>query len=468
MEACPQGQVATHCVVKSKVLMLYAIAEKCRRAFHGLAGMVRSGLAVIRHQGVGVFVRLAFIRIRKGAFIRYEFGPPVNQRSVAEPSITPLQAKGQAEFGANLAGFFTGQFGIAASSRAFADALKLAEVPHVVNNVVAEVHGERRKISSIPTRTNPYAINLVHVNADLAEHFFDSNGPVYSEGKYNIGIWYWELSRFRSRWLSAFRFYDEIWVTSSFTRDCLSKISPVPVLKIRYPLFLDTSIVESKPRRRFDLGEDMYVFLFMFDFAGVFERKNPLALLKAFRLAFERDERALLVINPINSWLNPTAAKSLRKASSGLNVRMIDKHLSERDYLSLLAASDCYVSLHRSEGLGLTLAQAMFLGKPVIATAYSGNMDFMSTDNSLLVGYKLVELDTDYGPYEKGNEWAEPDVDHAAQFMRWAYESQDAAATIGKRGSSDIKQYMSPTIASHEIRARLEQIYQGFASAPLN
>ena len=466
MEACLQGQLPTHCLVKSKVLKLYAIAEKCRRAFHGLAGMVRSGLAVIRHQGVGVFLRLAFIRIRKGAFIRYEFGPPVNQRSVAEPSITPLQVKGQAEFGVNLAGFFTGQFGIATSSRAFADALKLAEVPHVVNNVVAEVHGERRKISSIPARTNPYAINLVHANADLAEHFFDSNGPAYSEGKYNIGIWYWELPRFRSRWLSAFGFYDEIWATSSFTRDCLSIVSPIPVVKIRYPLFLDTSIVENKARRRFDLREDLYVFLFMFDFAGVFERKNPLALLKAFRLAFGRDERALLVMNYINSWVNPTAAKSLRKASAGLNVRMIDRHLSERDYLSLLAASDCYVSLHRSEGLGLTLAQAMFLGKPVIATAYSGNMDFMSTENSLLVRYRLVELDRDYGPYEKGNEWAEPDVDHAKQFMRWAYENRDAATAIGERGSNDIKQYMSPTIASQEIQARLEQIYSGFASAP--
>jgi glycosyltransferase involved in cell wall biosynthesis len=378
-----------------------------------------------------------------------------------------MQVKGQAEFGVNLAGFFTGQFGIAASSRAFADALKLAEVPHVLNNVVTEVHGERRKISSIPARTNPYAINLVHVNADLAEHFFDSNGPAYGEGKYNIGIWYWELPKFRSRWLSAFGFYDEIWATSSFTRDCLSKISPVPVLKIRYPLFLDTSIVENKPRRRFDLGEDLYVFLFMFDFASAFERKNPVALLKAFRLAFGRDERTVLVINPINSWLNPTAAKSLRKVSAGLNVRMIDRHLSERDYLSLLAASDCYVSLHRSEGLGLILAQAMFLEKPVIATAYSGNMDFMNTNNSLLVRYKLVELDTDYGPYEKGNEWAEPDVDHAAQFMRWVYESPDAATIIGERASSDIKQYMNPTVASQEIRARLEQIYQGFASAPV-
>jgi glycosyltransferase involved in cell wall biosynthesis len=427
--------------------------------------MIRSGLAVIRDQGPGVFVRLAFICIRKGAFVRYEFGPAVNQRSAAEPSTTPLQAKGQ-EFGANLAGFFTGQFGIAASSRAFADALKLAEVPCVINNVVLEVHGERRKISSIPARTNPYAINLVHVNADLAEHFFDSNGPAYSEGKYNIGIWYWEMPRFRSRWLSAFSFYDEMWVTSSFTQHCLSRISPVPVVKIRYPLFLDTSIVEGKARRRFDLKEDLYVFLFMFDFTGGFERKNPLALLKAFRLAFGRDERALLVVSHINSWLYPTAAKILGKASSGLNVRMIDKHLSERDYLSLLAASDCYVSLHRSEGLGLTLAQAMFLGKPVIATAYSGNMDFMTTDNSLLVRCKLVELDRGYGPYEKGNEWAEPDIDHAAQLMRWAYENQDGARTLGRTGSDEIKQYMNATVASNEIRARLEQIYQDLRKRP--
>jgi glycosyltransferase involved in cell wall biosynthesis len=422
--------------------------------------MIRSGLAVVRHQGPGVFVRLAFIRVRKGAFVRYEFDPALNQRSAAEPSITRLQANGRVEFGANLAGFFTGQFGIAASSRAFADALKLAEVPYVINNVVSEVHGERRKIPSIPARTNPYAINLVHVNADLAEQFFDSNGPAYREGKYNIGIWYWEMPRFRSRWESAFRFYDEIWVTSSFTQRCLSTVSPVPVVKIRYPLFLDTSIVEGKARRSFDLTEDLYVFLFMFDFSGGFERKNSLALLKAFRLAFGPDERVLLVINHINSWLNPTAAKILVKTSSCLNVRMIDKHLSERDYLSLLAASDCYVSLHRSEGLGLTLAQAMFLGKPVIATAYSGNMDFMTTENSLLVRYRLVELDRDYGPYEKGNEWAEPDINHAAELMRWAYENQEEARTLARTGSDEIKQYMNPIEASKEIRARLEQIYQ--------
>jgi glycosyltransferase involved in cell wall biosynthesis len=426
--------------------------------------MVRRSLAVIGNQGLRVFVRLAFIGIRKRPFFRYEFGPAVNQRSAAEPLTVPLQAQKEAQFGANLAGFFTGQFGIASSSRAFADALKFAEVPHVLNNIVAEIHGERRKISSIPARTNPYAINLVHVNADLAEHFFDSNGPLYSEGKYNIGIWYWELSKFPARWLPAFRFYDEIWATSSFTRDCLSRISPVPVVKIRYPLFLDTDIVDSKARKKLDLAEDLYVFLFMFDFGGIFERKNPLAVVKAFGLSFGRDERALLVLNHINSWFNPAAAKILRRASSGLNVTIIDRHLSERDYLSLLAASDCYVSLHRSEGLGLTMAEAMFLGKPVIATAYSGNMDFMNVNNSLLVEYELAELKKDYGPYEKGNVWAEPDIEHAAELMRWVYDNPDKAGTMGKRASSDIRQYMNPTLASQGIRERLVYIYERFGS----
>jgi hypothetical protein len=105
----------------------------------------------------------------------------------------------------------------------------------------------------------------------------------------------------------------------------------------------------------------------------------------------------------------------------------------------------------------------MYLGKPVIATAYSGNMDFMNVNNSLLVKYELVQLDKDYGPYEKGNLWADPDAEHAAELMRWTYENQDKAAAMGKRGSMDVKQSMDPTVAAQEIRSRLEQIYRGLS-----
>jgi glycosyltransferase involved in cell wall biosynthesis len=373
-----------------------------------------------------------------------------------------MQTQERPVFGVNMAGFFTGGFGIATSARAFAEALRLAEVPHVLNKVVAEMHGEPRKSSWVFADGNPHAINLVHVNADLAESIFTSLGPAYAQNRYNVGIWYWELSRFPVRWLSAFKFYDEIWATSSFTADCLSQVSPVPIAKVRYPLVIDRTVIDPKARGKFDLRQDIYVFFFWFDFRSVFERKNPIGLLKAFRKAFERDDKALLVLGHINSAANPAAAEALKRASSGLNVKILAKHLSERDYLSLLAATDCYVSLHRSEGLGITMAEAMYFGKPVIATAYSGNMDFMNLNNSLLINYKLVELDKNYGPYEKGNVWAEPDAEQAAESMRWAYDNQDEARKLGEKGSADIKQNMNPTIASQELRTRLEQIYQRF------
>jgi glycosyltransferase involved in cell wall biosynthesis len=368
------------------------------------------------------------------------------------------------EFGANLAGFFTGRFGTAASSRAFAQALALAQVPHVLDNVVSRTHGERHPSAHPFTSANPYAINLIHVNPDTAAEFIFSrtsliDGLRHFRGKYNIGIWYWENSRFPARWISLFRFYDEIWATSSFVFQSLSTVSPVPVVKMRYPLLVDTRVIDHTARRRLGLQEDQCVFLFVFDFASVVERKNPLALIRAFGQAFSRNDKAALVLSHINSTLNPSCARRLEEASANLNVKIVSKHLSEEEYVSILAASDCYVSLHRSEGLGLPMAEAMYLGKPVIATAYGGNVDFMNASNSLPLNYELVELDKDYGPYEKGSLWAEPDVGQAVELMTWVCENRELAKRIGQRAAEDIREFMNPMIASQEIRARLELVY---------
>jgi len=184
--------------------------------------------------------------------------------------------------------------------------------------------------------------------------------------------------------------------------------------------------------------------------------------LRAFRRAFDQEDDVLLVLHHINRQADPQNAERLRQASSGINVRLIGDHLTEREYLSLLAACDCYVSLHRSEGLGLTMAEAMYLGKPVIATAYSGNLDFMNVNNSLLVRYDLVELDRDYGPYEKGNLWAEPESQHAGELMRWVYEEKEKAGELGERARKDIMKLMDPDKVSREIRCRLERIYSDF------
>jgi glycosyltransferase involved in cell wall biosynthesis/SAM-dependent methyltransferase len=442
-----------------------------RRALREPATIMKRSLQVIKHEGVTSFLRHVVVKIRRREFRVIQTALDIGSENAgASPqteaykgvhfrSWTPTSQTHKLDFGVNLAGYFTGRFGVAESSRAFAKALELAHIPHVLNKIVAEIHGERQGSSNVFTNTNPYAINLIHVNADMAESFFNSNGPAYSRDRYNIGIWYWETSKFPARWLPAFEFYDEIWVTSSFIAECLSRIAPVPVVKMRYPLLVDTSRIDRGFRNKIREQEDALVFLFLFDFLSIFERKNPLGVLKAFAQAFQRNDNAALVLNCINKKADPLSMQMLRKASRNLNVRIIAEHLSDVDYLSLLAACDCYVSLHRSEGLGVPMAQAMYLGKPVIATAYGGNVDFMNTNNSLPVKYELVELDRDHGPYEKGSVWADPDIGHASELMRWVYQNRGSAKGIGERAAKDIREFMDPATASEEVRVRLQHIY---------
>jgi glycosyltransferase involved in cell wall biosynthesis len=166
----------------------------------------------------------------------------------------------------------------------------------------------------------------------------------------------------------------------------------------------------------------------------------------------------VLVLKSINSSIDLENLERLKQVVDGLNVRIIDGHLDRDDIRALFASSDSFVSLHRSEGFGLGLAQSMYLGKPVIATAYSGNMDFMNINNSFLVKYTLVELDRDYGPYKKGSVWAEPDIAHAANMMRTVYENREAAAVVGRRVSEDVRKSMHPLVAGQEMLRRLLRV----------
>jgi glycosyltransferase involved in cell wall biosynthesis len=361
------------------------------------------------------------------------------------------------EFGVNLAGYFTGRLGIGASSRAFGDALEIGNIPHVLNNLRGR--DESFHVHYSFASNNPYPINIIHANADAIEFIF--RDTKYVKEKYNIGIWYWELSDFPKRLALALELVDEIWTTSTFVADTLAKVSPAPVVKITYPLIMPRRIpTYTESRNRFDFMKDRYVFVFAFDFRSVLQRKNPMGLIGAFCKAFSETENVMLVINQINSQKDETGARSLVEAINGFPIKIIDSMLSTEDYLALLAASDCYVSLHRSEGLGIPLAEAMYLGKPVIATGYSGNLDFMNTNNSLLVKYQLKQLDQTYYPYERGNIWAEPDESDAARLMRYVYEHREEAKELGDRASLDVKSSLDPRKSATEIRNRLELVFK--------
>lgn len=367
------------------------------------------------------------------------------------------QRSSERSFGVNLAAFASQIFGVAESAKQLSYALRAAGIPFVVNDI-ASGHSERDlRLKSYMSDNNPYPVNIIHVNPPEVQSFFASRPLHYFENKINVGVWYWELQSAPSKWIPYFKLFDEIWVTSTFIQGALAQVSPVPIIKIPFPLTMDTPVPQS-PRQRFGLPEASCVFVFTFDYSSIFERKNPLAVVQAFRSAFNERDDALLIINTINSQGDAENASRLREAAREARIFIFDGHLTRPDYIALLAASDCYVSLHRSEGFGMIMAQSMYLGKPVIATGYSGNLDFMNKDNSLLVNFNLVELDKNYGPYEKGNVWAEPNVVEASELMRWVFDHRNDSRILGEVASRYVQKLMDPTAVGGEIRSRLRMV----------
>jgi len=372
---------------------------------------------------------------------------PPDQKSASEPI-----------YGVNLTGYLSAVFGLAESAKQFAYALQAGGIPFVLNDFQSGGHARRDKsMVDYFSGDNPFAVNIIHVNADETQRFLNSTPPRYFRNRVNVGIWYWELSDFPDKWIRCFDPYDEIWVASEFVRETLSRVSPKPVEKFTHPLKMDVPISKD-PRSRFGLNEHTCVFLFAFDYHSVFERKNPLAVVEAFNRAFKPNDDALLIIKTINSDGYEANARRLREAARGSRIQIFDGHFTKSDMVSLLASSSCFVSLHRSEGLGVMLAQTMYLGKPVIATGYSGNLEFMNDKNSLLVRYELAKLEQDFGPYTKGNVWAEPDIEHAAELMRYVYEHPVEAAELGKRASLDVDRLMNPEVVGQQLRAKLDRL----------
>lgn len=356
--------------------------------------------------------------------------------------------------GINMAGFAKSEYGIGESSRAMWRAVKATGLPCALVNVHSHMHSNRDESISEFTRENPFRVNLMTFSFDYARRFYRDMGPRFFAGRHNIGLWYWEQERFPVRWHSAFDYYDEIWAPSHFTRDAIAAVSPIPVRKITYPFYLDET--EARPdRRRFGLKEDSYIFLFNFDFLSTTHRKNPAAVIEAFRRAFRVDDAAVLALKSINWEHDRAGREALGRQAEGLPVVFLDAHVPGAEVNALFASADCYVSLHRSEGLGLGMAQAMYLGKPVIATGYSGNLEFMDSANSLLVNYEMTELEQDSGPYERGTRWAEPEVEHAGAFMRWVFEHRDESAALGARGAVTVRQRLDPKRTAAELIQRM-------------
>jgi glycosyltransferase involved in cell wall biosynthesis len=362
-------------------------------------------------------------------------------------------------------GYLGHLLGLGAAARGYARALEAAEVPvstlslsldHLQSPTVVQAGYGRHAFEDI-SHQGQHGFELICVNPDELERFVETLGPASFSGR-RIGVWGWETNRIPDRWAPAFAFVDEIWVYSRFVAENLAPVSPVPVIALPPPVSAPQQLPEPD---RLGLPEN-FIFLFAFDYSSTLQRKNPVGLIEAFKRAFGEGSGPQLLIKTLNAPRLPLDAAEVMWATEGRrDIHVIDRSLTAVQRDALMLACDCYVSLHRSEGFGLTLAEAMAVGKPVLATRYSGNTDFMNDANSYLVDYELTEVGAGVAIYPADGEWAEPSIEHAAQLMRQIYADPEAAARVGARAREDIARELSPAATGAAMRRRLEALADG-------
>lgn len=305
---------------------------------------------------------------------------------------------------------------------------------------------------------NPFKVNIFHLKPDQMESSIVMLGRSFVENHYNIGYWTWELGEFPNVWQGPLDFLDEIWCPSRFIQSAVKKKSSKPVLY--QPISIELETQAHFEREYFSLPARAFIFLFVFDFKSYVSRKNPEACIEAFCKAFpKKDEAVHLVIKSMDGSLYAKEFANLQaKVKTDPRIILIDKKFRPDEMTGLLQTCDSFISLHRSEGIGLGLAQSMLLGKPVIATAYSGNTDFTLEDNSCLVKYDLIKVGAKEYPFAKGQVWADPDVEHAAWYMRRLVDDEEYRKSLAARGQSFIRDQHNCSVTGERYFGRLQEL----------
>jgi len=261
---------------------------------------------------------------------------------------------------------------------------------------------------------------------------------------YTIGYWAWELTVFPKGWNRAFPFLSEIWAISEFTADAIRQHPEAPEVSVLgHAITPPKDIVHD--RAKFNFSENAFIFLTLADSMSSLNRKNPFAVIAAHKQSFGHNPDVQLIVKTRNLDRDPKTYEDLNAAiGDSKNIHVMDSSLSEDERWALFEAVDSIVSLHRSEGFGLTLAEGMALGKAVIATAWSGNMDFTFSDNSYLADYTLIPCHDDYGIYkDKTAHWADVSVAEAVRLMQLVYEDEALRKRVTQKASVDIARLAS-------------------------
>ncbi|GFI01249.1 putative glycosyltransferase EpsD [Lachnospiraceae bacterium] len=359
-----------------------------------------------------------------------------------------------------LLGYIKSEHGVGESARHVASALdktgyKWDAYDFEINNLSRQ---QDEALNEKITEEVDGSILIMNVNADQTPVVKEHLPAEQWNRAYKIGIWYWELPVFPERWLPSINLVDEIWAPTRFVQDAVSMKANCPVIYM--PLPMELKIPKVISREKYGLPKDAFLFVNMYDTLSMQSRKNPTAVIEAFKKTFRPDDLSVgLVVKLNNSNVLERDYEYLKQIKGQYqNIYFLPKVLDRIEVNELIMMCDVAVSLHRSEGLGLLCQEAMYLGKPVIATNWSGNVDFMSDREACMVNYKLIHVGEDIGPYESWQEWADADVDHASELMGRLYADRSLCAKLGENARKRIMDEYSSDTCGKRMRSRIEFI----------
>jgi glycosyltransferase involved in cell wall biosynthesis len=354
-----------------------------------------------------------------------------------------------------VAGFHGSVLGIGEAARAFTAALRLAGAEVVEWDISALFGHEVRLDCTASPHPPANAANLViFLNPHELVQLVAMAGAEPFRGRFCAGVWFWELEEVPKSWRTAMGYVDEIWAGSRFVAEAVSRRAPssLPVRVLPCPIGRREA---SPDRAAFALPDDKVVVLTAFDVRSGFNRKNPIAAVRAFRQA-NRDGQAVMVCKATGIEGAPDQVAALKaEIGQGSDVRLMTDWLTGGQMSALIASADILLSLHRSEGFGLLPAQAMALGKAVVATGWSANLDFMTPDNSMLVDYALVPVEDSQGLYH-GGRWADPDVRDAAAKLETLISDPAQRRRLGAQAAKDVAAALDPLVIGRKALTWLQ------------
>ncbi|MGN0408637.1 MAG: glycosyltransferase family 4 protein [Bacteroides sp.] len=360
--------------------------------------------------------------------------------------------------GINLIGNIRAETGLGQSTRLVSDILEASGEAYVIHDFFVPPgpsmndHTHDDKISE----ELPYDINIFHVNASEFTVAFINMGKQVWDHRYNIAYWLWELEEFPDEWLGCIDLVDEIWTPADFITNTLKKYTDKPVMTLPYCVEAPTD--EKFDREFFGLPDDVFLFLMMFDSGSIMERKNPDSVFAAYKEAFGTDNDKVGIVVKINEYSKEDIDYIHEALKGYTNVYILSETLTKVQVNSLIKAVDVFVSLHRAEGFGLVLAEAMIAGTPTIATNWSANTEFACPEAACMVDYKMIEIEKDIPPYKKGYHWADADVTQAAGFMKRLYEDREFYESIAKNAKRYVAEKLNMERSTRIVKERVEDI----------